>query len=84
MSDLVDALFAALMPRIEAEFALAHGRLPGGTFAVLALGKYGGRELTAGSDLDLVLIYDAPADAREPIPPEALAWMSAHGIEVAA
>ena len=35
-------------------------------FAVLALGKFGGRELAEGSDLDLMLVYDAPADAAAP------------------
>ena len=63
-SDLVDALLVALVPRVAQELAKAHGRVPGGHFAVLALGKYGSRELTAGSDLDLVLLYDAPAETR--------------------
>ena len=30
--------------------------------AVLALGKLGGREMTIGSDLDLIFVYDAPGD----------------------
>jgi glutamate-ammonia-ligase adenylyltransferase len=30
---------------------------------VLGLGKFGSRELTIGSDLDLIFVYDAPADA---------------------
>ncbi|MBV8978104.1 MAG: bifunctional [glutamine synthetase] adenylyltransferase/[glutamine synthetase]-adenylyl-L-tyrosine phosphorylase [Alphaproteobacteria bacterium] len=32
----------------------------GGRFAVVALGRLGGREMTATSDLDLVFVYDAP------------------------
>ena len=32
---------------------------------VVALGKAGGREMMAGSDLDLMLIYDHPEDATE-------------------
>ena len=34
-----------------------------GRTAVLALGKLGGREMTASSDLDLILIYDFDEDA---------------------
>lgn len=66
-SDIADATIRALLPWIEKDFSRLHGHLlndgePG--FAVLALGKYGGRELTHGSDLDLVFIYDAPLDAE--------------------
>lgn len=64
-SDIADATIRALLPAVETEFAERHGRLPGGTspaIAVLALGKYGGRELTHGSDLDLVFLYDTPLD----------------------
>ena len=35
--------------------------MPGGGFAVVAMGKLGGREMTASSDLDLVFVYDVPA-----------------------
>ena len=48
-----------MLPHIEREFAAQHGRCPGEGFAVLALGKLGGRELSATSDLDLVFLYDA-------------------------
>jgi glutamate-ammonia-ligase adenylyltransferase len=32
--------------------------MPGGEAAVIAMGKLGGREMTAGSDLDLIIVYD--------------------------
>jgi glutamate-ammonia-ligase adenylyltransferase len=51
---------AALAPRVEAEFARRSGALEGGGMAVVALGKLGGREMTFGSDLDLMFVYDAP------------------------
>ena len=35
----------------------------GGGSRVVALGKLGGREMTATSDLDLIFVYDVPADA---------------------
>lgn len=40
------------------------GAVAGGSFAVLGMGKLGGRELDYNSDLDLIFIYDAPAEAR--------------------
>ena len=42
----------------------AHGNVPGGRVAVIAMGKLGGREMTAASDLDLIMVYDYPP-ARE-------------------
>ena len=56
------------MPRLQAvtaEFALRHGRIAGGTVSLLGMGKLGSRELTAGSDVDLILLYDHDADAEE-------------------
>jgi glutamate-ammonia-ligase adenylyltransferase len=55
---LADVLIAAIHREVEASFATVHGRLPQQQSAVLALGKLGGREMTAGSDLDLILVYD--------------------------
>jgi glutamate-ammonia-ligase adenylyltransferase len=45
------------------EFSLRHGQIAGGRIAVLAMGKLGSRELTAGSDIDIILLYDHDADA---------------------
>ncbi len=39
-------------------FAEAHGCIRGQKTAWLALGKLGGREMTANSDLDLIMVYD--------------------------
>jgi glutamate-ammonia-ligase adenylyltransferase len=55
---LADVLIGAIHRAVEASFVAVHGRLPGQESAVVALGKLGGREMTAGSDLDLLLIYD--------------------------
>jgi glutamate-ammonia-ligase adenylyltransferase len=59
---LADAVIAALAPAAMAEAVCQGGRLPGGAVAVVALGKAGSREMTAGSDLDLMTLYDAPPD----------------------
>jgi len=36
-----------------------------GSFAVVAMGKMGGREMNYGSDLDIVFIYEGPEASRE-------------------
>lgn len=40
-----------------AEFERAHGKVPGGELAILALGRFGGEALTHASDLDLILLF---------------------------
>ncbi|MGC6471952.1 MAG: bifunctional [glutamine synthetase] adenylyltransferase/[glutamine synthetase]-adenylyl-L-tyrosine phosphorylase [Parvibaculales bacterium] len=37
-----------------------HGVVEGGSWAVIGLGKFGSREMSASSDLDLIMICDAP------------------------
>ncbi|PLW76938.1 bifunctional [glutamine synthetase] adenylyltransferase/[glutamine synthetase]-adenylyl-L-tyrosine phosphorylase [Cohaesibacter celericrescens] len=46
----------------QLELERRHGKIPGGQVAVIAMGKLGGREMTAGSDLDLMLLYDHDKD----------------------
>ncbi|MCW5770249.1 MAG: bifunctional [glutamine synthetase] adenylyltransferase/[glutamine synthetase]-adenylyl-L-tyrosine phosphorylase, partial [Rhodospirillaceae bacterium] len=65
LSDIADAAVSRLLPAAETEFARQHGHVPGGAFAVLALGKHGGRELSATSDLDLVFVYDVPPGVEQ-------------------
>lgn len=59
---LADACMRALAPA-----ALKEAERMGGAFAgavaVVALGKAGSREMTAGSDLDLMTVYAAPSEA---------------------
>jgi len=62
---MADAALRALLPPVLADFSARFGRVRGGGMAVVALGKAGGREMLAGSDLDLMLIYDHPADVTE-------------------
>jgi [glutamine synthetase] adenylyltransferase / [glutamine synthetase]-adenylyl-L-tyrosine phosphorylase len=64
LADIAETALAALLPRVEAEFARRHGRVPGGSFAVIGMGRLGSREMTLASDLDLILIYDAPTDGE--------------------
>ena len=55
---LADVIIRALHRQVEDLFAQTHGRIAGQKTALLALGKLGGREMTASSDLDLILVYD--------------------------
>ena len=64
-SALAQGLIATLLKRVVEAFAAEHGRIRGGRVAIVALGKLGSREMTAASDLDLMLIYDFPAVASE-------------------
>ena len=60
---LADAAMRTLAPAAWAETERLGGPLPGGRIAVVALGKAGSREMTAGSDLDLMTLYAAPPEA---------------------
>jgi glutamate-ammonia-ligase adenylyltransferase len=55
---LADVIVRAVHRAVEDNFVAAHGKLRGQQSAVLALGKLGGREMTAASDLDLIIVYD--------------------------
>ncbi len=57
-SDLADLTIGHAFAAVEAEMAQRHGRIPGARSVILGMGKLGSRELTAGSDVDLILIYD--------------------------
>lgn len=57
-SDLADILLERTLEAVRQEFATKHGKVAGGEVAILGLGKLGSRELTAGSDIDLILLYD--------------------------
>ena len=61
---IADAALSALLSPVLADFSSRFGRVRGGSMAVVAMGKAGGREMMAGSDLDLMLVYDHP-DGRD-------------------
>jgi glutamate-ammonia-ligase adenylyltransferase len=62
---LADIFIRAVHRWVEARFAALHGKVPAAASAVIALGKLGGNEMTAGSDLDLLLLYDYDPDRAE-------------------
>src|SRR5690606_5072500 len=61
---LADAVVDAVLQLACRELGATRGRIPGARFAVLGYGSLGGEELTVGSDLDLVFLYDAPPGAH--------------------
>ncbi|MCH8081639.1 MAG: bifunctional [glutamine synthetase] adenylyltransferase/[glutamine synthetase]-adenylyl-L-tyrosine phosphorylase [Proteobacteria bacterium] len=63
-ANLAEVVLDTLLPEVKKDFKKRNGTVPGSQMAVIALGSFGGRELTQGSDLDLVLLYQAPQDAR--------------------
>jgi len=73
LADIAETALTALLPAVEADFARRHGRMPGGMFAVIGMGRLGSREMTLASDLDLIMIYDVPpgseiSDGPHPLP----------------
>ncbi len=55
---LGDAVIRAVHRAVAENFTATHGLMHAQETAVVAMGKLGGREMTATSDLDLILIYD--------------------------
>jgi glutamate-ammonia-ligase adenylyltransferase len=61
LSALADVIIAAALDETWMQVAGSEGGSP--RFAVVAYGKLGGKELGYASDLDIVFLYDDPADA---------------------
>jgi glutamate-ammonia-ligase adenylyltransferase len=73
LANIAEAVIAGLLSAAEDELAESVGRVEQGEFAVIAMGKLGGREMTAESDLDLIFIYDTPekvenSNGAKPLP----------------
>jgi glutamate-ammonia-ligase adenylyltransferase len=73
LANVAECIVAALLEAVEEELSARAGFVRGGRFAVIAMGKLGGREMTAESDLDLIFVYDAPqgadhSDGERPLP----------------
>lgn len=91
-SALADAAIRVLLPAVLDDMRRRHGAVLGGELAVLLLGKAGGREMMAGSDLDLLFIYDHPPDVMQsetdapgqrPLPPSQWFIRAVHGFVAA-
>ncbi|MEH6644880.1 glutamine-synthetase adenylyltransferase [Sulfitobacter sp.] len=71
-SDLARAVLRALWPVVIAEISRRHGPPPGKGAVIVGMGSLGAGQLTAQSDLDMIVIYDADgveaSDGRRPLP----------------
>lgn len=57
-SALAEACLQAMVPVVTVEMAQRHGLPPGEGACIVAMGRLGSGEMTAASDLDLIVIYD--------------------------
>lgn len=67
---LAETLVTRLFGSVRAEFERRHGVIASGRVALLAFGKMASREMTVTSDLDFILLYDAPdseSDGDKPL-----------------
>ncbi len=64
-AQLAEVVVRALLARVRSEFERIHGTIPGTRLALVAMGKLGGRETTATSDLDLIILYDFDGKANQ-------------------
>jgi len=61
-ADVAEGIVHTVHGLVTERFAEQHGRIKGQETAILAMGRLGGREMTASSDLDLILLYDFDPD----------------------
>ncbi|HWV96159.1 MAG TPA: bifunctional [glutamine synthetase] adenylyltransferase/[glutamine synthetase]-adenylyl-L-tyrosine phosphorylase [Xanthobacteraceae bacterium] len=71
-ADVAEGTVQTVHKLVSKQFAEQYGRIPGQETAILAMGKLGSREMTASSDLDLILIYDFDHDRPDSDGPRSL------------
>ena len=62
-ADVAETVICALNDAVVEATAAAHGQVADGAMVVIAMGRLGGREMTAASDLDLIFVYDHAKEA---------------------
>lgn len=60
LSDIAEAVLVTLFEFTCKEFEKRRGKVKGGQFCIVAMGKLGSRQFGFGSDIDLILVYDVP------------------------
>ncbi|HEY3597103.1 MAG TPA: bifunctional [glutamate--ammonia ligase]-adenylyl-L-tyrosine phosphorylase/[glutamate--ammonia-ligase] adenylyltransferase [Paraburkholderia sp.] len=65
LSELADAVLDVTIEAVWNQLAKRHRDVP--RFAIIAYGKLGGKELGYASDLDLIFLYDDPADVASDV-----------------
>ena len=71
---LAEVMAEKLLEAAKENIIERHGTFPDAEIALIAMGKFGGMEMTASSDLDLILIYKTPdginqSDGEKPLSP---------------
>jgi glutamate-ammonia-ligase adenylyltransferase len=61
-ADVAEGIVDTVHGLVTDRFAAQHGRIRRQQTAILAMGRLGSREMTASSDLDLILLYDFDHD----------------------
>jgi glutamate-ammonia-ligase adenylyltransferase len=61
-ADVAEGIVQTVHGLVVEQFAAQYGRIKGQQTAILAMGRLGSREMTAASDLDLILLYDFDPD----------------------
>lgn len=64
-ADVAEGIAHTVDRLVMDQFAAQHGRIKDQETAIVAMGKLGSREMTASSDLDLILIYDFDHEAPD-------------------
>lgn len=62
---IADTLLSRLFEDTKRQLAERHGHIEGARVALLGFGRLGSRDMSVSSDLDMILLYDAPANAGE-------------------
>jgi glutamate-ammonia-ligase adenylyltransferase len=61
-ADVAEGIVHTVHDLVTDRFAAQYGRIKGQQTAIVAMGRLGSREMTASSDLDLILLYDFDPD----------------------
>jgi glutamate-ammonia-ligase adenylyltransferase len=61
-ADVAEGIVHTVHGLVSEQFAAQYGRIKGQETAIVAMGRLGSREMTAASDLDLILLYDFDPD----------------------
>ena len=75
-ADVAEGIVHTVHELVTEQFAAQYGRIKGQETAILAMGRLGSREMTAASDLDLILLYDF-----DPEHPDSDGAKSLHGAQ---
>src|SRR5438270_7230958 len=71
-ADVAEGIVHTVHGLVADRFAAQHGRIQGQETAIIAMGRLGSREMTASSDLDLILLYDFDDEAPDSDGPKSL------------